>query len=207
VKRLMHASVLVLSLALAGAALAQEGEPQALAIGAALPMSDVKMKNVDGKELAIDDVKGKKGTLVVFSCNHCPYAKAWEKRIVELGNTFPKKGIGVIMVNPNDPESFPADAYEEMQARAKQNGMKFPYVVDATSDLARTFGATHTPEAFLFDPSGKLVYHGAIDDSRDPGQVKERYLKNAMTALASGKAVAVAETKSIGCSIKLRPKA
>jgi peroxiredoxin len=205
---LLHASALIASLILAGVAGA-EGAPesQALEIGAPMPMADVKMKNVDGKELSLEDVKGAKGTLVVFSCNHCPYAKAWEKRIVELGNTFPKKGVGVIVINPNDPETFPADDYESMQARAKERGMKFPYVVDATSDLARAFGATHTPEAFLFDKSGTLVYHGAVDDAKEAEKVKERYLKNAMTAVASGKPVALAETKSIGCGIKFRPKA
>ena len=166
------------------------------------------MKNVDGKEFAIADVAGKKGTLVVFTCNACPWAKAWEKRIVEIGNTYPKKGIGVIVINSNDPAVVADDDYAPMQTRAKERGMKYPYVVDATSEVARAFGATHTPEAFLFDAEGKLVYHGAIDDNaKEPAKVKERYLQNALEAVSTGKAVAVTETKSIGCSIKFRPKA
>lgn len=191
------------------AARAEDGaEPEVLAIGAAAPLSDVKMKSVDGREYSIASVAGKKGTLVVFSCNHCPWAKAWETRIVELGNAYAKKGVGVIVVNSNDPEQFPEDAYDAMQTRAKQRGMKYPYVVDATSDVARAFGATHTPEVFLFGADKKLVYHGAVDDNaKDPGQVKEKYLANALQAVVAGKTVAVAQTKSMGCSIKYRAKA
>lgn len=184
-----------------------EAEPPVLALGATAPMSNVKMKNVDGKELSIADLKGKKGTLVVFSCNACPWAKAWEKRIVEIGNAYPKKGIGVVMINPNDPNKVADDGYTEMKKRAKERGMKFPYVMDMTSDIARAFGASRTPEAFLFDAEGKLVYHGAVDDNaKVPAEVKETYLKNALDAVAAGKAVAVSETKAMGCSIKFRPK-
>jgi len=176
-----------------------------LAIGASIPMADVKMKGVDGKELAIADVRKDQGTLVVFTCNHCPFAKMWETRIVELGNTYAAKGIGVIAVNANDPKVAEEDSFEVMQARAKERGMQFPYVVDATSNLARAFGATRTPEAFLFDKSGKLVYHGAIDDNgQEPAKVESPYLKNALEAVVAGKDVAVKETKSIGCGIKFR---
>jgi hypothetical protein len=181
---------------------------EALAFGEPAPMSDVKMMGVDGKEITIADVAGKKGTLVVFSCNACPWAKAWEKRIVEIGNTYPKKGIGVIVVNSNDPGVVADDDYAPMQARAKERGMKYPYVVDATSEVARAFGATRTPEAFLFDAGGKLVYHGAIDDNaKEPTKVKEKYLVNALQAVSSGKEVSLKETKSMGCSIKFRGKA
>ena len=178
-----------------------------LAIGGAIPSADIKMMNVDGKEISIAEAKGAKGTLVVFSCNACPWAKAWETRIVEAGNTYMKKGVGVIVVNSNDPSVVADDGFDQMKARAKQRGMKFAYVVDATSDVARAFGATRTPEAFLFDAEGKLVYHGTIDDNaKEPGKVKERYLVNALNAVSAGKAVAVQETKSLGCSIKFRGK-
>jgi peroxiredoxin len=132
--------------------------PTALAIGEAIPLADVPMKNVDGKEITIADIAGPKGTLVVFSCNACPWAQAWEARITQAGNTYAKKGVGVIVVNSNDPAKVADDDYEPMKQRAKKLGMKFPYVVDATSDVARAFGATRTPEAFLFDAKGKLVY-------------------------------------------------
>jgi peroxiredoxin len=175
----------------------------ALAIGAAAPMTDAKMKNVDGKDVSIADVRGAAGTLVVFTCNHCPFAKAWESRIVALGNTYRAKGVGVIAVNANDPSVAPEDAYDVMKQRAQDKGMQFPYVVDATSNVARAFGATRTPEAFLFDKDGKLVYHGAIDDNKeDATKVDNPYLKNALEAVVAGKDVAVKETKSIGCGIK-----
>ena len=177
----------------------------ALAMGAQMPMADVKMKGVDGKELTLTDVKKPAGTLVVFTCNHCPFAKMWETRIVELGNTYAAKGIGVIAINANDPKVAEEDSFDVMQQRAKDRGIQYPYVVDATSNLARAFGATKTPEAFLFDKDGKLVYHGAIDDNgQEPSKVENAYLKNALEAVLMGRDVAVKETKSIGCGIKFR---
>jgi cytochrome oxidase Cu insertion factor (SCO1/SenC/PrrC family) len=177
----------------------------ALALGSTPPKDDVAMKNVDGRELDIAAVKGAKGTLVLFICNHCPWVKAWETRIAQIGNEGAKRGVGVIAINSNDPVSYPEDAYEAMQKRAKERGYRFPYVVDATSDVARAFGATHTPEAFLFDANGKLVYHGAIDDNaRQPKKVKARYLRDALDAVVAGKPVSLAETKALGCSIKFR---
>jgi thiol-disulfide isomerase/thioredoxin len=178
-----------------------------IAIGSKVPaaVAKTKMKNVDGKLLSITDVTGKAGTLVVFTCNHCPFAKAWEQRIVELGNAYAGKGIGVILVNANDPTTHPEDGFEEMQARAKSRGMKIPYVVDDTSGVAKAFGASVTPEAFLFDKGGKLAYHGAVDDNRnEPDKVKARYLKDALDAVVAGKAPPVAETKGLGCGIKFR---
>jgi peroxiredoxin len=178
-----------------------------LKLGDKAPMTDVKMKNVGGKDVSIADVVGKNGTLVVFSCNHCPFAKAWESRMVEIGNACLKQGVGAITINSNDPTAFKEDSFEVMQQHAKEKGYQFPYVVDATSDVARAFGATRTPEVFLFDKNGKLVYHGAIDDDSDAKKVTKTFLRDALDALASGKAIPVSETKFIGCSIKYRPKA
>jgi thioredoxin-related protein len=176
-----------------------------LAIGATIPMTDVAMQSVDGKEVNLKSIMQPAGTLVIFTCNHCPFAKRWESRIVELGNTYLAKGIGVVAINANDPKAYPEDAFEAMQVRAKEKGMEFPYVVDATSNVARAFGATKTPEAFLFDKTGKLVYHGAIDDNgEEPAKVEKAYLKLALEAVVNGEKVAVAETKSIGCGIKFR---
>jgi peroxiredoxin len=181
--------------------------PGALAIGKPAPLADSKMKNVDGKELTIAGVKGTKGTLVVFTCNHCPWAKAWHSRIVTLGNASVKRGVGVVAINANDPTAYAEDDFPSMQANAKKSKMAFPYVVDATSDVARAFGATRTPEAFLFDADGKLVYHGTIDDNaKQPDQVKSRYLEDAVNALVDGKPIALAETKALGCGIKFRTK-
>ncbi|NQU10078.1 thioredoxin family protein [bacterium] len=175
-----------------------------LKLGEPAPSADVKMKNVDGKELSITDVKGEKGTLVIFSCNHCPYVKAWEERIAQLGNDYQKKGVGVIQINANDP-AVAGDTFEAMQQRAKERGFEFPYVVDASSGVARAFGASRTPEVFLFDAAGQLVYHGTVDDNyQSPADVKERYLADALTALVAGAEIKVKEIKAIGCSIKFR---
>jgi len=180
--------------------------PAPLALGAAMPMSGTAMQNVDGKSLTLAGAAGKKGTLVLFICNHCPWVKAWQPRLAVVGNAALGRGIGVVAINANDPASYPEDAYAEMVKRAKEVGYRFPYVVDATSDVARAFGASHTPEAFLFDAHGRLVYHGAVDDdAQHPQAVKSHWLADAVAAVAAGKPVATAETKSLGCGIKFRP--
>lgn len=177
----------------------------ALELGNTIPKADVKMKNVDGRELSIADVRGEKGTLVIFSCNHCPFVVAWEERIAKLGNEFQKRGVGVIQINSNDPAKVPADSFEAMQKRAKERGFEFPYVVDADSGVARAFGATRTPEVFLFDAEGKLVYHGAIDDNhKDAKAVNAHYLRDALEALVNGREIATKTTKAVGCTIKFR---
>ncbi|HUI06274.1 MAG TPA: thioredoxin family protein [Verrucomicrobiae bacterium] len=177
-----------------------------LNIGDKAPSTNVKMKNVDGREISIADVAGKEGTLVIFSCNHCPFVKAWQGRIASIGNAANGKDVGVIVINSNDPASYPEDGFSEMQQRAKQLGFTFPYVVDATSDMARAYGATRTPEAFLFDKDGKLVYHGAIDDSKQADQVTKHYLQDAIDALIAGREIGTKETKFVGCGIKFRAK-
>jgi peroxiredoxin len=176
-----------------------------LAIGSSAPMADIRMKNIDGSMLALNDLKGAKGTLVIFTCNHCPYAVAWEDRYAAIGNQAIKDGFGVVAINANDPSRNPIDGLEGMAARAKERGFKFPYVVDDPGQVAKAFGATRTPEVFLFDAAGKLAYHGAIDDSaEDAAAVQTHYLKDALTAVGSGKEVAIKNTKAIGCSIKFR---
>jgi peroxiredoxin len=170
--------------------------PAVLALGASIPMADAKLKNVDGKEVTIAGAKGAKGTLVVFTCNACPWAKKWEGRVASIGNDAVKRGIGVIAINSNDPAKNPEDGYDVMQARAKKHDMKFAYAVDGTSEVATAFGASRTPEIFLFDAAGKLVYHGTVDDNADDaGKVTKPYLKDA-----------VVETKAMGCGIKFRSK-
>lgn len=176
-----------------------------LSLGDEAPMATTTMKSVDGSTTSIAKVAGQKGTLVIFTCNSCPWVKAWQSRMVEVANAAVKQDVGVVMINSNDPTQKDEDGFTEMVARAKSLGMAFPYAVDATSDIARAFGATRTPEAFLFDAQGKLVYHGAIDDNaHKPEEVTERWLADAVTAVTSGKAVGMAETKALGCSIKFR---
>lgn len=175
-----------------------------LKVGDAFPEGATKMKNTDGRELTLDEIsKDKRGTLVVFSCNTCPYAKAWKDRIVEIGKGAEKKGLGVVMINSNDSEKYKGDDMASMLTA----GIPFPYVVDATSNVARSFGATKTPDIFLFGKDKKLVYKGAVDDnSDDPNGVKDHYLKTAIAQLLDGKPVKPSETKSVGCGIKFREK-
>jgi len=181
--------------------------PTAIAIGASAPSLDVKMTGVDGKSTSIADAKGAKGTLVIFTCNHCPFVKKWQDRIVGIGNDAVAKGIGVIAVNANDPGVVPEDGLGGMKGLATAKGYKFAYVVDAGSKVARSFGAGRTPEVFLLDAGGKVVYHGAVDDNvEDAKGVKEHWLTDAVKALAAGEPIPVAETKALGCSIKFAPQ-
>jgi peroxiredoxin len=199
---------LALAIASASAAPAAFGAEAAgaLALGTKAPLATTKMKNVDGKTISIADVAGKSGTLVIFTCNHCPFAKGWEERIVEIGNGYAKRGIGVILINANDPTKYTEDGFDEMRERAKRRGLQVPYVVDETSAVARAFGATVTPEAFLFDKSGRLAYHGTVDDNhQDAGKARNHYLRDALEAVVAGKAPTPPETKSLGCGIKFRP--
>lgn len=184
------------------------GEPKRLEIGKKAVATDTKMTGTDGKEYSIDGVRGKNGTLVIFSCNTCPWVVAWEDRIASIGNGAKEQGFGVIVINSNSTEVQPGDSMEEMKKRAKERAFNFPYVVDSTSDVARAYGATKTPEVFLFDTSMKLAYYGAIDDNaKNPDEVESAYLTDAMAALKAGEEIAVTETKAIGCTIKFRPVA
>jgi len=176
-----------------------------LPLGSEIPTASVKMTSVDGKEISLADVKGAKGTLVVFTCNACPWVQAWQGRIAKLGNEYSTKGIGVVAVNSNDPTVVPEDGFEPMKERAKQLELAFPYVVDATQEVAAAFGATRTPEAFLFDSGGRLVYHGTVDDNaRDAAAVKQTWLADALAAVVAGEPVKEPTTKALGCTIKWR---
>lgn len=177
---------------------------QALKIGDSIVDTGVEMKNVDGSMLTLKGISGKKGTLVIFSCNHCPFVKGWQDTMVEIGNTYQEKGFGVVFINSNNPDSA-GDTYEAMQELAKSKEYKFPYVVDSTSDVARNFGASKTPDVFLFNAEGKLVYKGAVGEgSQTPKENGETYLKNALDAVLAGNPVTRTETKAVGCSIKFR---
>jgi thioredoxin-related protein len=174
-----------------------------LEIGASIPDADTKMMDVSGKEVSLNDAKGENGLLVIFSCNTCPYVKLSESRIKELGGIAKQNKVGMILVNSNEAQRADDDSFDAMKVYARTQGYTFSYVLDKNSNLANAFGATRTPHCFLFDKTGKLVYRGAIDDNiKEPNDVKEHYLKDAVVAIASGKAVKTSSTKSIGCSIK-----
>ncbi|WP_321478748.1 thioredoxin family protein [uncultured Bacteroides sp.] len=168
--------------------------------------TDFKLKNVDNKMVSLADFPTAKGFIVVFTCNHCPYAKAYEQRIVALDKKYKAKGYPVIAINPNDPAALPADSFEEMQKRAKEAGFTFPYLFDDGQKVYPVYGATRTPHVFLLQKTkkGNIVrYIGAIDDNyEDASAVKTPYLANAVDALLSGKKVSPDFTKAIGCGIK-----
>ena len=173
-----------------------------LGLNAPLPLADEKMKDVSGKEVSLNSSKTAKGLLVIFSCNTCPYVKLSESRIKELSDNCIKQGIGCIIVNSNEAQRTEEDSFDEMVKYASSQKFNCAYVVDANSKLADAFGATRTPQCFLFNNKG-LVYKGAIDDNvKDPSLVKTHYLQDAIDSLAKNEIPKLQETKSIGCTIK-----
>jgi peroxiredoxin len=173
-----------------------------LEIGKPIPSGDVKMMDVSGKEISLNDSKGENGLLVIFSCNTCPYVKLSEARIKEVAKLAKSSKIGVIVVNSNEAQRADEDSFDAMKKYAVAQGYDFSYVVDKNSVVANAFGATRTPHVFLFDKKG-LVYRGAIDDNiKDANDAKEHYLKDAITAVATGKPIKTNSSKSVGCSIK-----
>ena len=181
------------------------GGPGKVTLGQAAPMVNVSMMGTDGAEHSIQSAAEKKGVMVVFTCNHCPWVQAWEERTVAAGNLALTKDIGVIAVNPNDPEAYAEDDMAHMKERAKKAGMQYPYVADDGSRLAKAFGADKAPEVFIFDGDMKLVYHGTIDDNaKKPEQVSKTYLADAIEAVAAGKKPDPAQTKALGCGIKFQ---
>jgi peroxiredoxin len=168
--------------------------------------ADFKLKNIDGKMVSMADYKAAKGIIVVFTCNHCPFAKKYESRIMDLDKKFKSQGYPVIAISPNDPTIVPDDSYENMQKLAKEKSYSFPYLIDETQETAKTYGATKTPHVYILQKEkGAYVvrYIGAIDDNdSDASAVKEKYVENAIANLQAGKPVTPETTKAIGCGIK-----
>jgi len=174
-----------------------------LPIGAPLPNPDKKMKDVAGMEVSFKDAMNTKGLLVMFSCNTCPVVHAYQSRTIEICNYAKSKEIGVILLNSNEASRDDGDSFSDMKNYASRQRYNWPYVVDENSVMANAFGATRTPECFLFNIDGKLVYHGAIDDNQNGAdEVTRRHLKIAMDEMLGGKDVAVKTTRSVGCTIK-----
>lgn len=174
-----------------------------LPIGAEMPLKDTKMKDVTGKMVSLQDAKKEKGLLVMFSCNTCPYVIKNQQRTKDISTYAKEKGLGVILVNSNEGQRSGDDAYSAMQAYAKKEGYNWYYVVDENNKLADAFGATRTPECYLFNAEGKLVYHGAIDDNpANESAVNRQHLKMAVDEMISGKAISTTTSRSVGCAIK-----
>lgn len=169
--------------------------------------TDFKLPNVDGKMVSLADYKDAKGFIVVFTCNTCPYAKAYEDRINDLDKEYAKKGYPVIAIMPNNPKVQPGDSMEAMKKRAEEKSFSFPYLMDEGQKIYPQYGATKTPHIFLLQKSKKgnvVKYIGAIDDNyQDASAVNTRYVEDAVDALLAGKDIKLTETKALGCTIKV----
>jgi AhpC/TSA family. len=174
-----------------------------LSIGSTAPMTDAEMTDTEGEAHTLADAAKENGLLVMFTCNTCPWVKAWEDRYNDVAKAAAEHDIGMIGINPNAAIRDDGESMADMRARAKDKGYQFPYVLDEGAEMASAFGATKTPDLFLFNGDMELVYRGAIDDSpRDASAVEKRYILTAMEALANGQEIDPTTTKSIGCTIK-----
>lgn len=168
--------------------------------------ADFSLKNVDGTMVSLSDFDSAKGFLVIFTCNTCPYAQAYEDRIIALDAKYKPQGVPVIAINPNDPNAKPGDSFAKMKERAAKKGFTFPYLLDEGQKVYPQYGATRTPHVFLLEKtaSGNMVkYIGAIDDNyQDASQVDEKFVENAVNAMLAGSEINPKTTKAIGCGIQ-----
>lgn len=175
-----------------------------LKIGSILP--EFNLWATDDNNYSSESFPDKKAVLVLFSCNHCPYVRAYEKRIIELADKY-KGELIILAINSNDAGAYPEDSFEKMKERAKEQNFNFIYCRDEDQTVAKKFDATHTPEFFLFNEKRVLVYHGKMDDNwQDALSVKTRYLETALIESLRGETVSAPETYSIGCTIKWKNK-
>ena len=172
--------------------------------------ADFSLPSTQGTEVSMSDYPDAKGFIVIFTCNHCPYAKMYEQRIMDLDAKYAEQGYPVIAINPNDPEIVPEDGMEEMISRAEEKGYSFPYLWDEKQEVYPVYGATKTPHVYLLNKQeeGLVVrYIGAIDDNhRDASDVSKKYVEDAIEAISSGQEIEVTESRAIGCSIKDKRK-
>ncbi|MCK0161935.1 thioredoxin family protein [Allomuricauda sp. F6463D] len=168
--------------------------------------TDFSLKNVDGKMVSLADFDTAKGFLVIFTCNTCPYARAYEDRIIALDAKYKPQGVPVVAIMPNNPSDKPGDSFAKMKERAAEIGFTFPYLMDEGQKVYPQYGATRTPHVFLLEKtkSGNMVkYIGAIDDNyQDASQVDEKFVENAVDAMLAGNEIDPKTTKAIGCGIK-----
>ena len=167
-------------------------------------MPDFELKDPFGKLYKSNDLYGEKGLLVIFTCNHCPYAIAVWPRVVKLAKYARKLGINTVAINPNAPNpAYPEDSAEKMKDKIKELGIDFPYLVDETQKVAKKFKAQCTPDIYLFNKNHELVYHGRVDDNwQDEKKVTKEELKEAIEKLSKGEKIPEKQYPSIGCSIK-----
>jgi len=170
--------------------------------------TDFKLKNVDGKMVSLSDYEDAKGFMVIFTCNTCPYAVAYEDRIIALDKKYASQGYPVIAIMPNNTSAKPGDNMAAMKARSTSKGFTFPYLIDAEQSIYPQYGATKTPHVYILEKTKKgniVQYIGAIDDNyKDAALVNTKYVENAVEALLDGKKVEETKTRAIGCSIRAK---
>lgn len=193
-------------MAVVGVLFINASEPEA-GYGVGDYAADFKLPNTNGKIVSMSDYSSAKGFIIIFTCNTCPYAKAYESRIIDLDKKYADKGFPVIAINPNDVSQQPGDSMDEMKKRAGNKGYTFPYLRDDSQEVTKAFGATKTPHVYVLnkESSGKykVEFIGAIDNSpNDPSDVSETYVEDAINAILSGSTPAVTEKRAIGCTIK-----
>lgn len=175
----------------------------ALAIGDRVP--DFELPDTEGHTWSATDGDGSAATVVVFTCNHCPYALAWHERIAQAARDYADRGVRFLAINSNDAERYPRDSYEAMKERVAAEDWPMPYLHDESQDVARAYGAAVTPDVFVFDAEGRLRYRGAPDgDYQDPEQ-RAGWLREALDAVLAGEDPGKPETTPVGCSIKWKP--
>jgi peroxiredoxin len=161
------------------------------------------LPGVDGETRSLDSFSDAELLVVVFTCNHCPYAIASEDRLIELQRDYADKGVQVVAINPNDAVNYPDDSFDNMKVRAVEKGFNFPYLYDESQEVARAYDAACTPDIFVFDADRKLLYNGRIDDNwKEPDKVTRNELREVLDAALEGKSVDFEHTPSMGCSIK-----
>ncbi len=197
-KKIMFVLMMVMSVSVFAT-----GNMGKLEIGDKAVLADVKMEDISGAKISLNDAKKENGILVLFSCNTCPFVLQWEGRYPELKSWADKNNVGMVVLNSNYQKHDSDESLEAMKKHGKEKGYNFYYLLDSESAIANSFGGQTTPHAFLFNSKMELAYKGAIDDSYKSAEgVKHAYLKDAILNLSNGKEIAVAETKPVGCSIK-----
>jgi peroxiredoxin len=172
-----------------------------VSIGAQAP--DFQLVDTDGRTWSLTDGESPRATVLVFTCNHCPYALAWHDRLADAARDYAERGVRFAAINANDAERYPRDSYEAMRERVAGDGVwPMPYLHDASQEVAREYGAKVTPDVFVLDAAGRLRYRGAPDGDYDDPAQRAQWLRDALDAVLAGHEPAQGETKPVGCSIK-----
>lgn len=179
----------------------------ALMYSTAVPLGssaiDFSLPGTDGKTYSIGSFKAAKAVVIIFTCNHCPYALAIWPRLIDFQKRFAGRGVQLVGINPNDAQNYPDDHPDQMKKRAAEWGINFPYLFDETQEIARAYDAQCTPDIYVYDADRKLRYHGRFDDNwQEPKQVKRRELEEAVEGILDGRETSSKQNPSMGCSIK-----